>query len=257
MLFSVIFQVCASLIKQRGKRTMYRQEMPYALSPWRLSIQIARLETKWLQKNSPGICRWLIQLAILYLIILSVEDDIMCSYIMIGGILLVSNIPSLLKSIQTKRKENYHEHLYWKHFSRREEVKLKVLFRICVKQNMLLLLAVYSYYLISQVCSSLIKQRVKISFVIFCKLCGVVKFYVSSSTLVYIILVYLVLVFDWKAVYILSSALARLCFCIIFILCSNWSVVLWHISWCKCFRYLCYNYKVFHLGQLHSTEVNK
>ena len=61
---------------------------------------------------------------------------------------------------------------------------------------MLLLLAVYSYYLISQVCSSLIKQRVKISFVIFCKLCGVVKFYVSSSTLVYIILVYLVLVFD-------------------------------------------------------------
>ena len=110
---------------------------------------------------------------------------------------------------------------------------------------------------IIRVCSSLIKQRVKISFVIFCKLCGVVKFYVSSSTQVYIILVYLVLVFDWKAVYILSSALARLCFCIIFVLCSNWPVVLWHISWWKCFRYLCYNYKVFHLGQLHSTEVNK
>ena len=174
-----------------------------------------------------------------------------CALIMSGGNILLSVCSSLIK--QSRHLVDLGPKILAGH----EEVKLKVLFRICVKQNMLLLLAVYSYYLISQVCSSLIKQRVKISFVIFCKLCGVVKFYVSSSTLVYIILVYLVLVFDWKAVYILSSALARLCFCIIFVLCSNWPVVLWHISWWKCFRYLCYNYKVFHLGQLHSTEVNK
>ena len=172
----------------------FRQTPPPSCSSssWRLSIQIAWdlkvtsiCEQCFSRQSPPDQLGYLV--FSLKCCQLKTTD---CALIMSGGNILLSVCSSLIK--QSRHLVDLGSKILAGH----EEVKLKVLFRICVKQNMLLLLAVYSYYLISQVCSSLIKQRVKISFVIFCKLCGVVKFYVSSSTLVYIILVYLVLVFD-------------------------------------------------------------
>ena len=60
---------------------------------------------------------------------------------MSGGNILLSVCSSLIK------QSRHLVDLCSKILAGHEEVKLKVLFRICVKQNMLLLLAVYSYVL--------------------------------------------------------------------------------------------------------------
>ena len=113
-------------------------------------------------------------------------------------------------------------------------MKLRVLFIICVKRNMLSCLAAFSYFTWYFKFAEVWSNKEEKSHL---------QYFVLCLTLVCIILVYPILVFDWKAVYFIKCSSSSI---FLDFICP---IVLWccGTSWWKCFRYLSYNYKVFRL----------